>query len=272
VDARRAADEELGRAAQPELLHLLGAERGHADSDAHTGSSVTAAMLASFSGHSSSCQWFQSSGKPCTATASTWASAGEVHEVHAQVPQAAAARETTVVEPRRLRPAGVVEHGLDGVHAAERTAAHLVADPLHASSETRRPSYAATRADPAREVFRVTADVASRLPRGTSGPPRARTSGSDRSRTRRSAKRPPDQQEGKVLAPIVQRRRPGAVLPGLSSVYWRGLTHAALPVRSAPPLFVELSPRAWQSGHRPARRVGPAAGVDLACLADGGAW
>jgi hypothetical protein len=36
-----------------------------------SGRSVTAAISSSFAGHSSICQWFQSRGKPCTATTST---------------------------------------------------------------------------------------------------------------------------------------------------------------------------------------------------------
>jgi hypothetical protein len=37
----------------------------------HTGRCVTASISAMRRGHSSICQWFQSSGKPCTATASS---------------------------------------------------------------------------------------------------------------------------------------------------------------------------------------------------------
>src|SRR5918993_1410206 len=44
-------------------------------SDTQTGRSVTARMASMRSGHSLSCQWFQSSGNPCTATASMRASA-----------------------------------------------------------------------------------------------------------------------------------------------------------------------------------------------------
>jgi hypothetical protein len=43
-------------------------------SEIQTGSGVRARISASRSGHSWICQWFQSSGKPCTATASTTSS------------------------------------------------------------------------------------------------------------------------------------------------------------------------------------------------------
>ena len=43
-------------------------------SDTQTGLSVTARISSIFAGHSSICHRFQSSGKPCTATASTWSS------------------------------------------------------------------------------------------------------------------------------------------------------------------------------------------------------
>ena len=62
--------QQLGRAPQAERLDLLRAKRRNAD--LRNPERVASPLRISASaGHSSICQWFQSSGKPCTATTST---------------------------------------------------------------------------------------------------------------------------------------------------------------------------------------------------------
>ncbi len=71
VDPRHAARQQLGRAhAAPKSCTSSAPKVETPTSETQTGSRVTASISASLSGHSSSSQWFQSSGKPCTATAS----------------------------------------------------------------------------------------------------------------------------------------------------------------------------------------------------------
>ncbi len=74
MDAWRPAAQQLGGAAQAPFLHLLRAEGGDADLGHPDRQDVTAWMAAILSGHSSMIQLFQSSGKPCTATASSCSS------------------------------------------------------------------------------------------------------------------------------------------------------------------------------------------------------
>ncbi len=73
VDARGPAAQQLEAARRPQSCTSSAPNVETPTSETQTGKSVTAAISSSFSGHSSSSQWFQSIGKPCTATASSCA-------------------------------------------------------------------------------------------------------------------------------------------------------------------------------------------------------
>ena len=74
MDPRDLADEQVGRALQAEACTSSAPKLETPTSVTQTGFVRHGADLVDFGGHSWICHRFQSSGKPCTATTSTWSS------------------------------------------------------------------------------------------------------------------------------------------------------------------------------------------------------